>query len=91
MENKLEITKKMGSFMTGVELNKQGIELFFTSDKEGQITFVTLKIYDFNNCFLNVIIFLEQKQVRELVELLKKAPATYKELKEMKDKSDILQ
>jgi len=91
LENKLETTKLLSSFVTFEDGSKQGLEMFFKSFDKGQITFVILKINDFNNPFSDIKILLEHEQVTELIELLKKVKETYKELKVQEANSDILQ
>jgi len=88
--NKLEITKPLGSFVTGSEFQQQGIELVFFAANEGDQTDVILKIQDFDNMFSKISIYLNPEQVSGFAALLRKVPETYRELKAQKAKSDIL-
>jgi hypothetical protein len=89
-ENQMEITKPLGSFIIGTQYEKQGIELVFFAANKGEQTDVILKIQDFDNMFSKIDLYLEPEQVSKLVALLKKVPATYRELKAQKAKSEIL-
>ena len=89
-ENKLEITKPLGSFVTGTEFQKQGIDLVFFSADKGNQTDVILTIQDFDNMLSKISLYLNPEQVAQLVALLKKVPEACRQLKAQKDKSDIL-
>jgi hypothetical protein len=79
-EKNLEISKDLGEFFCDYDYSEQGIGLSFFSANGGQQTDVILEIKDFINGFMSIKLYVEPDQIRDLIELLKRCPTTYREL-----------
>lgn len=78
---KLEVTKELGSFMRGSGYDENGVALTFFSANKGQQTDVILRLVDFENQFFKVDLYLDAAQVKGLIQLLDRVPATVAELR----------
>ncbi len=89
-KNKLETTKKLGSFMKSFDYQEYGVSLTFFSANQGKQTSVILHLKDFDNMFAEEELYLDPKEVKGLIALLKRAPLTVKKLKKEAKKADEL-
>lgn len=80
-EEGLEIKKELGNFMHGTGDNADGIKLTFFSAYKGEQTDVIMAIRDFKYPSNELKLYLNRKQIEELITLLEKAPQTLQELK----------
>jgi len=78
---KLEVTKKLGTFMRGSDFQRNGVALKFFAANEGKQTDVILSLVDFDNQFYKLDLYLDPGQVKQLIGLLDRVPATVAELK----------
>ncbi len=90
-KEKLEITKKLGSFMKSGSFKKYGVDLTFFAANKGHQTDVILHMIDFDNMFYEITLYLNPTQVKGLIKLLEKVPQTLKELKKYEKKSKMLE
>jgi len=87
-EAKLETTKEIASFIVPYNHDEQGFSFTFFAARGGEQTDLILKIKDFDNMFRSIELYIEPDQVKQLITVLEKAPATLKKLKEGGDKAD---
>lgn len=89
-KEKIEITKDLGEILQGFIGEESGMKLTFLSINNGSDFKINLHIIDFDNRFKKISLFLREKQVKELIALVKKIPLTITELLKQKKKAELL-
>ena len=88
-KEQVEVSKPLGSFMKGKSYGEHGVKLTFFSSNKGRQTDVILHMVDFDNMFNQITLYLNTMAVLELLDLLKKVPATLEELKVNEAKAEL--
>jgi len=87
-EDQVEISKELGRFRTESKRHDTGVDLTFFSAQKGVQTDVIMLVLDFDNRFVKAEVYIATDKIDALIALLKKVPATQKELQDQKKKAD---